>query len=245
MDRGHHYLIVKHITRMAIPTTGYFLVLASPLTNESMAYCGVITCTWPPLFHFCGFAWNAGHDPHLRPLGRPVFPDGGQLRGHSLRPHRSFYSLPRVPRSPTASLGPRNTYSLRVSRLIRLLLGALFPVPSISCFFLYYETVGTAAGTVPQGSCHWFVNGESAGLTFSSFDSPLVGSVLSRCWCFTLRCLFFSLALRYWLTLLPHSPLFHIQTASKFPTSPHNRHNLPRLEVCISTVSYLCQYQPT
>ena len=102
-----------------------------------------------------------------------------------------FYSLPRVPRSPTASLGPRNTYSLRVSRLIRLLLGAPFPVPSISCFFLYYETVGTAAGTVPQGSCHWFVNGESAGLTFSSFDSPLVGSVLSRCWCFTLRCLFF------------------------------------------------------
>ena len=82
-------------------------------------------------------------------------------------------------------------YSLRVSRLIRLLLGAPFPVPSISCFFLYYETVGTAAGTVPQGSCHWFVNGESAGLTFSSFDSPLVGSVLSRCWCFTLRCLFF------------------------------------------------------
>ena len=191
VDRGQHYLIVEYITRMAIPTTGYLLVLASRLTNESMAYCWVISCTWPPYYHFCGFAWIAGHDPHLRPLGRPVFPDGGQLRGHSLRPHRSFSSLPRVPRSPTASLGPRNTYSLRVSRLIRLLLGAPFPVPSISCFFLYYETVGTAAGTVPQGSCHWFVNGESAGLTFSSFDSPLVGSVLSRCWCFTLRCLFF------------------------------------------------------
>ena len=102
-----------------------------------------------------------------------------------------LFVLPRVPRSPTASLGPRNTYSLRVSRLVRLLLGAPFPVPSISCFFLYYETVGTAAGTVLQGSCHWFVNGESAGLTFSSFDSPLVGSVLSRCWCFTLRCLVF------------------------------------------------------
>ena len=146
--------------------------------------------------------------------------------------------------SPTASLGPRNTYSLRVSRLVRLLLGAPFPVPSFSCFFLYYESVGTAAGTVLQGSCHWFVNGESAGLSFSSFDSPLVGSVLSRCWCFTLRCLF-SLALRYWLTLLPHSPLFHIQIASKFPTSPQNRHNMQRLEVCISTVSYLCQSQPT
>ena len=85
----------------------------------------------------------------FRPFpGRPVFPDGGRLRGHSLRPHRSFCSLPRVLRSPTASLGPRNTYSLRVSRLVRLLLGAPFPVPSISCFFLYYETVGTAAGTV-------------------------------------------------------------------------------------------------
>ena len=61
-----------------------------------------------------------------------------------------------------------------------------------------------------QGSCHWFVIGESAGLSFSTFDSPLVGSVPSCCWCFTLRCLF-SLALRYWLTLLLHSPLFHIQ----------------------------------
>ena len=88
------------------------------------------------------------------------------------------------------------------------------------------------------------LSGESAGLSFSSFDSPLVGSVPSCCWCFTLRCLF-SLALRYWLTLLPHSPLFHIQIASKFSTSPHNRHYMPRLEVCFPTVSYLCQYQPT
>ena len=37
------------------------------------------------------------------------------------------------------------------------------------------------------------------------------GSVPSCCWCFTLRCLF-SLALRYWLTLLLHTPSFHIQT---------------------------------
>ena len=32
------YLIVEHFTRMVIPTSGYFLVLASQLTNESMAY---------------------------------------------------------------------------------------------------------------------------------------------------------------------------------------------------------------
>ena len=61
-----------------------------------------------------------------------------------------------------------------------------------------------------QGSCHWFVIGESAGLSFSTFNSPLAGSVPSCCWCFTLRCLF-SLALRFWLTLLLHSSLFHIQ----------------------------------
>ena len=138
-----------------------------------------------------------------------------------------------------ASLGPRNTYSLRVSRLIRLLLGAPFPVPSISCFFLYYETVGTAAGTVPQGSCHWFVDSPSRPLTVPFLAPFFLAAGVSPC------AAFFSLALRYWLTLLPHSPLFHIQTASKFPTSPHNRHTLPRLEVCISTVSYLCQYQPT
>ena len=70
----------------------------------------------------------------LRPLSRPVFADGGRLSGHSHRPHRSIYLLPRVPRSPTASLGPRNTFMLRASRLVRLLLGAPFPVPSLSCF---------------------------------------------------------------------------------------------------------------
>ena len=87
----------------------------------------------------------------------------------------------------------------------------------------------------PHRSCHWFVFGESAGLSFSIFDSPLVSSVPSRCWCFTLRCLF-SLALRYWLTLLLHSPLFHIQSTSKFSTSPHIRHYMPRLKVCFLTV---------
>ena len=46
----------------------------------------------------------------LRPLSRPVLADGGRLSGHSHRPHRSFYLLPRVPRSPTASLDPRNTF---------------------------------------------------------------------------------------------------------------------------------------
>ena len=122
---------------------------------------------------------------------------------------------------------------------VRLLLGAPFPVPSLSCFSLFYETVGIAAGTVLQGSCHWFVIGESAGLSFSIFDSPLVGSVPSCCWCFTLRCLF-SLALRYWLTLLLHSPLFHIQITSKVSTSPHNRHYMPRLKVCFLTVLSTC-----
>ena len=46
-----------------------------------------------------------------------------------------------------------------------------------------------------QGSCHWLVVGESAGLSFSTFDSPLVGSVPSCCWCFTLRCFFAFLGL--------------------------------------------------
>ena len=45
-----------------------------------------------------------------------------------------IHILPRVPR--TASLDPRNTCLLRASRLVRLLLGAPFPVPSLSCFSL-------------------------------------------------------------------------------------------------------------
>ena len=236
MDLEHHYLIVEHYTRTVIPTPGYFLVLASRLTNESMAYRWAFTCTWPPSFSYLIASPGGLAMIHiLRPLSRPVFADGGRLSGHSHRPRRSIYLLPRVPWSPTASLGPRNTFTLRASRLVRLLLGAPFPVPSLSCFSLLYEMVGTAAGAALQGSCHWFVFGESAGLSFSIFDSPLVGSVPSCCWCFTLRCLF-SLALRYWLTLLLHSPLFHIQITSKFSTSPHNRHYMPRLKVCFLTV---------
>ena len=141
VDREHHYLIVEHFTRMVIPTSGYFLVLASRLTNESMAYRWAITSTWPPSFSFLWlrlecWPWSTSATPHLRPPSRPVFADGGRLCGHSHRPLRSIYLLPRVPRSPTASLGPRNTYTLRVSRLVRLLLGAPFPVPSLSCFSL-------------------------------------------------------------------------------------------------------------
>ena len=201
-----------------------------------MAYRWAFTCTWPPSLSYLIASPGGLAMIHIpRPLSRPVFADGGRLSGHSHRPHRSIYLLPRVPWSPTASLGPRNTFTLRASRLVRLLLGAPFPVPSLSCFSLLYEMVGTAAGTVLQGSCHWFVFGESAGLSFSIFDSPLVGSVPSCCWCFTLRCLF-PLALRYWLTLLLHSPLFHIQNTSKFSTSPHNRHYMPRLKVCFLTV---------
>ena len=49
------------------------------------------------------------------------------------------------------------------------------------------------------------------------------------------RCLF-SLALRYWLTLLLLSPLFHILITSKFSTLPHIRHFMPRLPVCFLTV---------
>ena len=118
------------------------------------------------IFIFDCFAWWAGRDPHS------ATPQPSRLCRWWT--HRSIYLLPRVPRSPTASLGPRNTFTLRASRLVRLLLGAPFPVPSLSCFSLLYETVGTAAGTVLQGSCHWFVIGESAGLSFSIFDSPLV-----------------------------------------------------------------------
>ena len=58
---------------------------------------------------------------------------------------------------------------------------------------------------------------------------------------------FLSLALRYWLTLLLHSPLFHIHITSKFSTSAYNRHYMPRLMVCFLTVSYLChtsQFEP-
>ena len=45
-----------------------------------------------------------------------------------------------------------------------------------------------------------------------------------------------SLALRYWLTLLLHSPLFHIHITSKFSTSAYNRHYMPRLEVCFHSL---------
>ena len=61
---------------------------------------------------------------------------------------------------------------------------------------------------------------------FSNSDSPLLGSVPSCCRCFTLSCLF-SLALRYWLTLLLHTPTFHTLSTSRL-----NRHYVPLDEVC-------------
>ena len=54
-----------------------------------------------------------------------------------------------------------------------------------------FQPIAHMLSTTSPKNIYQFFNGESAGLTFSSFDSPLVGSVLSRCWCFTLRCLFF------------------------------------------------------
>ena len=138
VDLEHLYLIVEHYPRTVIPTPGYSLVLASRLTNESMAYRGAFTCTWLPSQTYLIASPGGLAMIHIpRPLSRPVFADGGRLSGHSHHPHRSFSPLPRVPWSPTASLGPRNTFSLRVSRLVRLLLGALFPVPSLWCFSPY------------------------------------------------------------------------------------------------------------
>ena len=137
MDLEHHYLIVEHFTRMVIPNSGLFsrprlavderehgLPLGDHQYLASLIFIFVASPGVLAMIHI------------LRPLSRPVFADGGRLRGHSHRPHRSFYLLPRVPRSPTASLDPRNTCSLRASRLVRLLLGAPFPVPSLSCFSL-------------------------------------------------------------------------------------------------------------
>ena len=190
---------------MVIPTPGYFLVLASRLTNESMAYRWAFTCTWPPSFSYLIASPGGLAMIHiLRPLSRPVFADGGRLSGHSLRPHRSIYVS-----SPSSSLEsdgqsrpPQHVhvagFSTRPSSPWRS-----FPSP-FPLVFLPFIRDGRHCGC-----------GESAGLSFSIFDSPLVGSVPSCCWCFTLRCLF-SLALRYWLTLLLHSPLFHIQITSYF-----------------------------
>ena len=71
---------------------------------------------------------------------------------------------------------------------------------------------------------------------FRPLTVPLGGPVPSCRWCFTLRCLF-SLALRYWLTLLLHTPSFHTQIS----TLPHNWHYTPRLVGLFPTVSYPCQ----
>ena len=99
----------------AAPHASAYAASRAKVTNESMAYRWAFTCTWPPSFSYLIASPGGLAMIHiLRPLSRPVFADGGRLSGHSHRPHRSIYLLPRVPRSPTASLDPRNTFTLRV-----------------------------------------------------------------------------------------------------------------------------------
>ena len=116
----------------------------------------------------------------------------------------------------------RKTFSLRDSRLVRLLLGAPFPVPSLSCFSLFCEMVISSF----LGSR---LDSPSRSLTVPLLAPFLLAAGVSPC------AAFFPWPW-YWLTLLLLSPLFHILNTYRFSLLPHNRHYMPRLTVCFLTV---------
>ena len=94
-------------------------------------------------------------------------------------------------RRPTDSLAPRNASLVLGSFARPPSPCAPFPVSPLPC--LRSDTVWLVLWpvTVLQGPCQFFVLRESAGLAlFRSLTVPLLGSVPSRCRCFTLPALF-------------------------------------------------------
>ena len=140
----------------------------------------------------------------------------------SLLSHVSFFlhHLSRVPWSLTASPGPRIVFSLRAPLLGRLLLGAPLPVPS-SLVFLPLNTRWSVLWLVRCSKVPVVARSPGVGwiLLFRSLDSPLVGLRPFLLPMFHPKLPFLLLALRYWLTLLLHTPTFHL-----ISTSPHNWH---------------------
>ena len=198
------YVNVEHFTGTVIPTPGFFLVLASRLMYENKAYRPTVGRSpappWSPSFVFTLLLLEGWPSAlyNLWPLIRPVFAVGGRLRSRSLfslpSPFSSF--SPRAYRSPTASLGPRTTFKSRMvpsgqffssfvaaPLLVRLLLRASFPVPSLSCFsFPIRDGLYCGWSTVLQGSCQSLVLWGSAGLSpYDVLTVPLLCPVPSCC----------------------------------------------------------------
>ena len=159
----------------------------------------------------------------------PSLPCGWWTAHRSLLSHTSFFlhHLSRVPWRSTDSPGPCIVFSLRAPLLGRLRLDAPLPVPS-SLVFLPLDTRWSVlwlvrCSKVPVGGSF---SGSRLDSPFSISDSPLVGLRPFLLPMFHPD-LLFSLALRYWLTLLLHTPSFHI-----IPTSQHTWHYVPLDEVC-------------
>ena len=151
---------------------------------------------WWPLVHHI-----------FRPLIRPVFADGGRIKGHFLAfLDCSFFLSSSTSESDGQLSSPETCPSLRVPLLVRLLLVLLSQyLPSRVFVPIRYWLVLWPV-TVLQGPCQLYVLRESAGLAlFRLSDSSLVGLRpfslplfhLSRALCVVFVAL--SCLLRYWL----------------------------------------------
>ena len=121
-------------------------------------------------------ARRASHS-NLRTFCCPLFADGGRRRGHFLR--SSFISSfsPRVLRRPTDSLAPRNTF-LRCGLLCS----------SVLSFVLLSQYLPSRV-TAPIRDGRYCGGQRCSKVPVSrSLTVPLLGSVPSRCRCFTLSC---------------------------------------------------------
>ena len=175
-----------------ILTHGLVLVLALRLTYENGLH-QLITCTTLAFpLQSVNSGTMASCTPHL------VTPHPSRL-GRWRTDQWSLFSFlsfplsfsPRALRMQADSLAPRNASLVAGSFARPPSSGAPFPVSPLPC--LRSDTVWLVLWlvTVLQGPCQIFVLRESAGVAlFRSLTVPLLGSVPSRCRCFTLLALF-------------------------------------------------------
>ena len=173
---------------MVFPTPGHFLVLASRLTYENMAYrwSYTISCLPSPSLRLKhrGLAIPT-YDPSAVPSLQMA--DGSEVTFFAPLIYLIFLTSSTSVTDGQFS-SPQHVPSLRAPLLVRLLL-VLLSQYLPSRVTLRYEMVGTVAG---DGAPRFLSVIRSSGVCWTrlvrSLTVPLLGSVPSRCRCFTLRC---------------------------------------------------------
>ena len=184
------YIIATHLQPMVIPTPGPFLVRASRLLYENMAYRWWISWTSFASLLQC----NSRRE--RRPLTTtPRFPSSvpsSRLANGSRDTNLAFTLFSSSTSESDGQLSSPQPVLVIVAGSFACLSSPCAPLPVSSLPCLSSDTVWLVLWLVTalQGPCQMFVLWESAGLAlFRSLTVPLLGAVPSRCCRFTLLAL--------------------------------------------------------